>query len=102
MSGGSFNYAYLTVDDSSEMFTKLDEVCSIEEWLRANGHHLAADEVLIYIKEMETHQRRLEVIGRRIAPLLRAVEWEASGDGADIEAEYWALMGLTPPASPAG
>lgn len=95
MSGGFFNYAYLTVTDNVDMFSKLGEVRDIENWLRTCDMQDEADEVLLYIKEMETHQRRLMVIGQRIAGLLEAVEWQASGDGADIHAEYLKLMGLS-------
>lgn len=98
MSGGSFNYACFKVEDG-EVFQAMDDVRGIEEYLRAHGKHDPADEVLKYIKEVETHQRRLEVIGKRIAPLLKAVEWTASGDtGMDlVYAEYFKLMGMTPP-----
>jgi hypothetical protein len=74
-------------------------VRGIEEFLRRVGGHEAADEVLQFIKEVETHQRRLEVIGTRIAPLLKAAEWYASGDSgiSGVNAEYFKLMGMTPP-----
>lgn len=99
MSGGSFNYACFKVSDSSEIFQALGDVRDIEAYLRAHGKHDAADEVLHFIGELETHQRRLNVIGDRIAPLLKAVEWTASGDsGMDyVDAEYFKLMGIEPP-----
>lgn len=98
MSGGSFDYVCFKVVDS-QVLSALDDVRRIEEYLRTYGKHDAADEVLKYIKEVETHQRRLEVIGERIAPLLKAVEWAASGDrGLDsVDREYFELMGMKPP-----
>jgi hypothetical protein len=98
MSGGSFNYACFKVEDS-EIFKALEDVRGIEVYLRTYGQHDAADEVLRFINEVETHQRRLAVIGERIAPLLKAVEWCASGDsGMDgVEREYFALMGMKSP-----
>lgn len=98
MSGGSFNYACFKVEDS-EIFQAMDDIRGIESYLRAHGKHDAADEVLRFINEVETHQRRLAVIGARISPLLEAAEWTASGDtGMDyVDAEYFKLMGMTPP-----
>lgn len=95
MSGGSFNYACFKVEDS-EVFQAMNDIRDIENHLRATGKHEAADEVLIFIKEVETHQRRLAVIGKRIAPLLQAIEWEVSGDYGDgaIDYAYRELMGL--------
>lgn len=99
MSGGSFDYVCFKVVDS-QVLSALEDVRAIENYLRTYGKHDAADEVLRYIKEVETHQRRLEVIGERIAPLLKAVEWAASGDSGidDVDAEYFKLMGIEPPA----
>lgn len=96
MSGGSFNYVCHDVTDASQIFSKLYEVQRVEEWLRDNQKHDAADEVLLYLREMQTHERRVEAIGRRIENLLHAVEWTASGD-TNIESVdiAWAkLMGL--------
>lgn len=97
MSGGSFNYACFKVEDSG-IFGALSDVRDIEAYLRAQGKHDAADEVLLFIKEVETHQRRLAVIGGRIAPVLKAAEWAASGDsGLDgVDDAYQALMGGKP------
>lgn len=99
MSGGSFDYAYFKVTDS-QVFNALNDVRAIESYLRSREKHDAADEVLRFLNEVETHQRRLAVIGERIAPLLKAVEWTASGDsGMDyVNTEYFKLMGIEPPA----
>lgn len=99
MSGGSFEYVYQYVDDADEVFGKLHQVQSIEEWLRTYQKHDAADEVLLYLKEMETHRRRIEIIGRRISGLLKSVEWVASADSGieDVDQAYWKLMGIEPP-----
>jgi len=98
MSGGSFNYACFKVDES-EIFQAMNDVRDIEDYLRRYGKQDAADEVLRFINEVETHQRRLAVIGARIAPLLKAVEWAASGDRDidDVDATYFDLMGTKPP-----
>lgn len=98
MSGGSFNYACFKVGES-DVFQGLGDVRDIENYLRAYGKHDAADEVLKFINEVETHQRRLAVIGERIAPLLKSVEWTASGDSGmeSVDAAYFALMGMKPP-----
>lgn len=95
MSGGSFDYVCFKVEDS-EVFSALTDLRRVEDYLRAINKQDAADEVLIYIREVETHQRRLAVIGKRIAPLLKATEWEASGDSDKdgIDYAYRELMGL--------
>ena len=95
MSGGAFNYVCYKVEDE-QILTALSDVCDVENYLRGIGKHDAADEVLAFIKEVETHQRRLAVIGKRISPLLRAAEWTCSGDSGEtyIDNEYKALMGL--------
>lgn len=98
MSGGRFNYACFKVEDEG-VFEALPDVHMIENYLRGLDKHDAADEVLRFLNEAETHQRRLVVIGERIAGLLKAAEWTASGDsdGSYIDAEYFKLMGIDPP-----
>ncbi len=83
----------------SDVFQAMNDVRDIENCLRAYGKHDAADEVLLFIKEVETHQRRLAKIGERIAPLLKATEWACSGDSGldDVDSEYFKLMGIEPP-----
>lgn len=94
MSGGSFNYACFKVEDS-DIFSGMGDYRDIENYLRDIGKHDAADEVLVFIKEVETHQRRLAVIGKRIAPVLKATEWERSSDWGEeaIDSAYAGLMG---------
>lgn len=80
MSGGSFNYVCYKVDDETQIFEALPELRNMETRLRSYGKHDAADEVLTFIATVETAQRRLRRLGKRIAPLLEAVEWWQSGD----------------------
>lgn len=100
MSGGSFDYVCFKVEEN-QVLSALPDLRDLETYLRAIEKHAAADEVLIFIKEVETHQRRLAVIGARISPLLKATEWCASGDsGKDgIDYAYRDLMGLNDPAT---
>jgi len=102
MSGGSFEYVYQYITDASDAFGRLHLICDIEQWLRSHNRHDAADEVAVYLLEMETHQRRVETIGKRISPLLKSVEWAASMDTTieDVDQTYWKLMGMEPPAAP--
>lgn len=95
MSGGSFNYVCYKVEDE-QILTVLSDMRDVEIYLRSIDKHDAADEVLSFIKEVETHQRRLAVIGKRISPLLHAAEWTCSGDtGEDaIDTAYQVLMGI--------
>lgn len=95
MSGGSFNYACFKVEDN-QVFDAISDIRAIENYLRRIDQHDAADEVLLYLAELETHQRRLAVLGRRIAPLLQAAEWVCSSDWSlnTINDEYRKLMGL--------
>ena len=101
MSGGSFDYVYQYVTYADEAFRRLHLIRDIEQWLRAHDRQDAADEVLTYLKEMETHQRRVEVAGNRLAGLLKAAEWVASADSGieDVDKAYWKLMGMEPPES---
>lgn len=68
----------------------------MEQYLREIEKHDAADELLLYIKELETHRRRINKIGERIEPLVHAAEWTASGDTDEsaIDKAYRNLMGL--------
>lgn len=93
MSAGSFNYACFKIQ-SSEVFEGIDDFKAIERWLREHDRHLAADEVLKFILEVETARHRLDVIGERIGGILQAVEWTESGDsGIDyVDAEYDKLV----------
>lgn len=93
MSGGSFNYACWKAS-GSEVFVGLADYKAIEQWLRGNNKHNAADEVFAFILLIETCQRRLHVAGDRLELLLQKVEWCASGD-VNIDAvdkEYEALI----------
>lgn len=82
MSGGSFDYVCFKVEEN-QVLSALPDLRDLETYLRAIEKHAAADEVLIFIKEVETHQRRLAVIGARIKSLLKATEWCASGDSGE-------------------
>ena len=79
MSGGSFDYVCFAVD-SGEIFSRIGDLYLVEEYLRENEKHDAADEVLIYIKDLQTHERRFLALGRRMYDILYAAEWWASGD----------------------
>jgi hypothetical protein len=95
MSGGSFNNVYSKADDS-DILTALPDLRELENYLRGIGKHDAADEVLLFIREIETHMRRIAVMGRRIKPLLKAAEYYASSDWgiSSIDEAYRNLMGL--------
>lgn len=79
MSGGAFDYVYHDVEDE-RIFTTAERLEAVEKFLRDEGKHDVADEVLRFRLNVETHQRILMAMGRRIAPLLEAAEWWASGD----------------------
>lgn len=82
MSGGTFNYVCFSAESASEIFSKLDDLKALEQYCRELNNHDAADEILPYIEWLETIQRRVAVKGKRLANLLRAVEWVASGDSS--------------------
>lgn len=96
MSGGRFNYVYTKADDAQEALSGLSDLRDLEAYLREIEEHNAADEVLLYLKELETHRRRIEAIGRRISGILKATEWHGSGDWSkdSITHAYNRLMGL--------
>lgn len=89
MSGGSFNY--LAFKEPYEMFTQLDELRSMEEWLRDQNKHDAADELFRYRLELETARRRLGIMHQRLYDVMYAAEWWRSGDyGEDGLDKAWA------------
>jgi hypothetical protein len=90
MSGGSFGYVCFDVEDESKVFTCLDRLKDVESFLRSNGKHDAANEILNYRLTLETHQRIIMKLGHRYADLLMAAEWWASGDwGEEHLDERW-------------
>jgi hypothetical protein len=98
LSGGSFEYVCFDVEEAGRALSgnAREQLNRMEQYLREIQKHDAADELLLYIRELETHSRRIEVIGKRIAPLVQATEWTASGDNGPeaIDRAYRALMGL--------
>ena len=98
MSGGSFDYVCFKVEDN-HVFDAIPNLRDLENYLRRIDQHDAADEVLLYLAELETHQRRLMVLGHRIAPLLKATEWVCSSDWSlnAINDAYRDLMCLNKP-----
>ena len=82
MSGGSFNYVYFKCTDSTGAFglMAMSDLYAMEQFLRQDQKHDAADEVQKYILFLETTQRRLETYGKWMEPLLHNVEWYASSD----------------------
>lgn len=98
MSGGSFNYACFS-DTAQEIFRSLDDFRNMEKYLRSEGQHSAADEVLLFVKELETHERRLMKEVQRLHELFYASEWAASGDYSidAVDKAYWKLMGMEVP-----
>ncbi len=89
MSGGSFEYVCDDVTDE-RILNASPKLKAVEEYLRMYGKHDIADEVLRFRLDVETHQRILMAMGARIAPLLKAAEWWASGDwGEDDTDSTW-------------
>lgn len=80
MSGGSFDYAYSKADDPNRVFEGMTSYKEMEEYARSIGKHDAADEILKYIEWLESTRRRIVVKGSRLGSLMRAIEWECSGD----------------------
>lgn len=96
MSGGSFNYACFKAEDTSRIFEGMEDYRAIEAYLRQRGRHDAADEVMKFVLVCETAQRRLLVQGKRIAEILRAAEWTASGDtGIEAVDAAFAMLDVT-------
>lgn len=81
MSGGAFNYVYLK--DGSEILNNLEDLRGLEQHCRGLGLHNEADEIYNYLLFCETIGRRMNQYSNRISPLLKAIEWEASGDWGD-------------------
>jgi predicted RNA-binding protein with EMAP domain len=87
MSGGSFNYLYLKVDDmgsNTSLYEILGEATRMEQRLRSERKHDAADEILTYVLFLETTIRRLEKRGKHVSDLMQAVEmWQSCDWGPE-------------------
>ncbi len=79
MSGGSFNYVAFKVQDDNP-FEALHDLKAMEQWLREKGKHDAADEILKLILMIETAERRINVMVKRIYDILHGAEWWGSSD----------------------
>ncbi len=79
MSGGSFNYVAFKVQDDNP-FEATHDLKAMEQWLREKGKHDAADEILKLILMIETAERRISVMVKRIYPILHGAEWWGSSD----------------------
>lgn len=86
MSGGSFNY--FCFKENGEALQHLEDLRALEQYCRETGNHLAANECFRYLLFLESTKHRLEVYHERMAELLRAVEWAASGDGNETGIRY--------------
>lgn len=95
MSGGSFEYLCYNVDDASEVFRHTYQVKRMVEHLENIGKHDAAREVMKYNLFLSAMRSRIETYGNWIQPLLKATEWEASGDSGmeAIDRAYDELLG---------
>ncbi len=103
MSGGAFDHACFKAEDPTQVFSGLEQYKDIERYCREIGEHAIADEIFAFILLVETYRRRLQVAGERIAPLLRAVEWEASDDiGRKELSEAWQKYLAACPLTPTG
>lgn len=92
MSGGSFDYLYRKLDDAD--YFKLDtmrQLIAMENWLREQGKHEPANELLKLRLECDTQLQRLTTMSHRLEDVMRVAEWWCSGDmGEDQFDETWA------------
>ena len=90
MSGGSFDYLYLDLEDTEKILDTPQRLREMEEYLRERKKHEIADEILRFRLDVETHVRRLMIMGRRLRHVVHAVEWWASSDwGEDQVDSVW-------------
>jgi hypothetical protein len=79
MSGGSFDYLFIDMQDPDQLYSVASKLQRMKEYCAATF-----PDAVPYIDDMLQFIQRLSeeylVKGARIADLLRAVEWEASGD----------------------
>lgn len=80
MSGGSFDYACFKLNDDYAVLSALPSLREMERWLRSEGKHEAADELLRSILRLETIQHHLSVLGDHLYRLAYGAEWWCSGD----------------------
>ncbi len=86
MSGGSFDYLYSKLDD--EQICKastVDYLEIMEAFLRKQGKHEPANELLKLKLEIETQINRLKIMGTRLVDVVHDAEWWASYDIGEEE-----------------
>ena len=89
MSGGSFNYVCYSID-SADIFEKICDLKNMEDFLREHQKHDAADEVMKFRLDIETHLRIVKAQGSRLQNILHAAEWWSSNDcGEDTFDKEW-------------
>lgn len=93
MSGGSFDYLCFKMDSASKLLDALHTIREMESYLREIDRHDAADEFARLALDLETHKRRIEVMGKRLYDLAKAVEWERDDDvGIDAIDKAWSEL----------
>lgn len=82
MSGGSFNYLYLRVQDvqMNTLYSLLYDTREMVSRLQQEGKTEAAEEILAYYMNLTFCIEALEKRGNRISNLMKAVEWWCSCD----------------------
>lgn len=80
MSGGSFNHAYLAADDRTELFKHIGDFEGIATALDGMKHKEAAEHIRTYLAFVDAYMREIERMGKDLRGVMRAVEWERSGD----------------------
>lgn len=94
MSGGGFNYLFVRMSDPSKGMSALSDLGMMKEHCEVYPEAIPYLQGMIDLINMQA-TAYLE-LGQKIAPLLRAIEWEASSDG-DSEGIVWELEALKSP-----
>jgi hypothetical protein len=88
MSGGSYNYLYLKLEDD-DWRGAIDEVYKMEKRLRETGYLLAADRLQGFIQTYHLCNKLLTMRANDISDLSKVVEWVDSYDKCEEDLIKW-------------
>ena len=81
MSGGSLNYLYCR--EPAELFENIENIEEAEQELLRRGYTDIARDVRRLIEYIQTAENRIGVLSDQLRDVLKAVEWNLSGDYGD-------------------
>lgn len=88
MSGGSYNYLYMKLEDE-DWRDSIEELRNMEARLRASGYDMPADRILKFIDCYSMTNKMLRNRAEDIIELAKVVEWVDSCDWCEEDLLNW-------------